>query len=727
MANIWGNARANVLVGTSAPDQIFGFGGDDRLYGLLGADSLFGGPGNDLLDGGKGRDLLDGGKGDDTVTFAGTATPIVADLALGVAFEQYKPWASDHLVSIEGLIGGSGDDAISGSSSRNELHGGAGDDWIDGRVGHDRLFGDAGDDTIYGGNGSDTVDGGAGNDELYGDSGQWATWDARQLVRRDTVSFALDRAAVTVTLATTEAFAAFYEAGTATHAGSADVDTLYGFENVVGGLGADSITGNDDDNLLAGGRGNDTLNGGAGDDTLVGNAGTDTFDGGAGSDTVDYSENTNAVRLNLSRQVASFPGRNWDPEIFVSIENATTGSGNDTIFGDDGANVLDGGLGADRISGGGGSDTVSYVSHTAAVSVDLASGVGTIIGTRVRDTLIDIENATGGAGNDILRGSSADNVLDGGAGNDTVSGGAGNDEIHLTAGSDVIDGGAGSDTVVLDFGYEAYPGLIYSGEWDYVYDRDIITYDGDHDMDLLVDLARGTITTYEGPPVAGALTGIENVTTGAGNDFVVGSDGANVISVGHGANVVDAGRGNDLIYGSNDQTEWAAWSDYNYEAYFNDKRDAGEVLRGGLGDDTIVGGMSMFGQGGDDRLVAALVDGETLLSGGAGADTFVFSDKVAFMGWHETVVRAQHATISDFSHDEGDRIVIEHVDAATADPTFVGTVTDRSEIDVGEWGFYDGKVLVPLDYDSFEDTETPAGLEIEIVGGNITEDDVFFV
>ena len=55
-------------------------------------------------------------------------------------------------------------------------------------------------------------------------------------------------------------------------------------------------------------------------------------------------------------------------------------------------------------------------------------------------------------------------------------------------------------------------------------------------------------------------------------------------------------------------------------------------------------------------------------------------------------------------------------------------MTDKHDIDVGEWGFYDGKIVIPVDYDlSDDDMQTAAGLEIEVVGGNITEHDVLFV
>lgn len=50
-----------------------------------------------------------------------------------------------------------------------------------------------------------------------------------------------------------------------------------GFENVIGGRGADRLSGNDEDNRIVGGAGRDTLQGDMGRDTLVGSGGADRF------------------------------------------------------------------------------------------------------------------------------------------------------------------------------------------------------------------------------------------------------------------------------------------------------------------------------------------------------------------------------------------------------------------------------------------------------------------
>jgi serralysin len=56
-------------------------------------------------------------------------------------------------------------------------------------------------------------------------------------------------------------------------------------EDAKGGKGADTLTGNDADNILTGNAGNDSIIGGLGTDTLDGGLGADTMKGGLGSDT----------------------------------------------------------------------------------------------------------------------------------------------------------------------------------------------------------------------------------------------------------------------------------------------------------------------------------------------------------------------------------------------------------------------------------------------------------
>jgi Ca2+-binding RTX toxin-like protein len=115
------------------------------------------------------------------------------------------------------------------------------------------------------------------------------------------------------------------------------------------------------------------------------------------------------------------------------VENLTGGAGKDILTGSSANNVLDGGPGADVLSGGGGTgDTASYATRTTAVAATLDNvandGNASDGPAGARDNIkSDVESLIGGAGNDTLTGSSANNGLDGGAGADVLSGLGGTD------------------------------------------------------------------------------------------------------------------------------------------------------------------------------------------------------------------------------------------------------------------------------------------------------------
>jgi hypothetical protein len=154
-----------------------------------------------------------------------------------------------------------------------EVLGGPGDDVISGQAGEDLLVGGPGFDTLTGFDGADRLDGGTGNDTLDGGLGA------------DLVTYATRQARVVVDL----------RAGR----GGADgeLDRLDGFEDVTGGSGSDRLLGDGGPNILYGGRGGNDIGRGYGaDDTLsvrrsFGGGGDDILDGavakcGGGADLV---------------------------------------------------------------------------------------------------------------------------------------------------------------------------------------------------------------------------------------------------------------------------------------------------------------------------------------------------------------------------------------------------------------------------------------------------------
>jgi Ca2+-binding RTX toxin-like protein len=142
------NSIENVI-GSSHDDTLLGDGGANQLVGGGGADVLTGGGGDDLLIGGGGADLIDGGAGSNTASYENSPGPVQANLAVhgGLANDAN----GDQLTNIQGLIGSSFGDNLTGDSGANLLVGGGGADVLTGSGGND-LFafrpGDANGDTI---------------------------------------------------------------------------------------------------------------------------------------------------------------------------------------------------------------------------------------------------------------------------------------------------------------------------------------------------------------------------------------------------------------------------------------------------------------------------------------------------------------------------------------------------------------------------------------------------
>lgn len=251
-ATLNGGAGDDTLVGDSGNDTLNGDAGDDTLQGKGGNDTLNGGDGDDTFDeesAANGGDVITGGAGTDTVDYSARTNALTVTMD-GAAANDGESGENDNIKSdVENIKCGSGDDNVTGNALNNRIDGGAGNDTLNGGAGDDVFVQGAaadGDDTINGGAGSDTVD--------YSQ-------------RSANLSAVLDG-----TTASGDT-------------GNSEADILgTDVENVWGGAGDDTLTGNSSANELVGNGGADTLNGGAGDDTLEGGAGDDTLNCGDGFD-----------------------------------------------------------------------------------------------------------------------------------------------------------------------------------------------------------------------------------------------------------------------------------------------------------------------------------------------------------------------------------------------------------------------------------------------------------
>jgi uncharacterized delta-60 repeat protein len=151
---------------------VFGGPGNDTLRGDTGPDALWGEDGDDLLIESQGADYIRGGNGNDTYVINAAFDDLYArDISLdGIANDGGpQDGAGDNVYSdVENVIGGPGDDRITGSSANNRLEGGDGNDTILGLAGDDTLLGGGGNDTLTDTQGTNTLDGGPGNDTING-------------------------------------------------------------------------------------------------------------------------------------------------------------------------------------------------------------------------------------------------------------------------------------------------------------------------------------------------------------------------------------------------------------------------------------------------------------------------------------------------------------------------------------------------------------------------------
>jgi Ca2+-binding RTX toxin-like protein len=175
VATIVGTPGDDTITGTTGPDVIAGLGGNDGLEGGDGNDRICGGAGGDGVDGDAGNDRVLGGSGND-FAFGGPDRDVVmggtgndgtstGDIIL-LNCDEFSSGAGP---SGERLIGGDGDDFLTGSDADDVLIAGPGNDALSGGPGHDSLTGSKGVDCFFAGDGADIISGGEGRDDIHAD------------------------------------------------------------------------------------------------------------------------------------------------------------------------------------------------------------------------------------------------------------------------------------------------------------------------------------------------------------------------------------------------------------------------------------------------------------------------------------------------------------------------------------------------------------------------------
>ncbi|HYC73610.1 M10 family metallopeptidase C-terminal domain-containing protein [Brevundimonas sp.] len=612
------------IAGAPILNPINGTSGNDNLVGTSGFDNISGGDGDDVITGNASDDTISGGAGIDTAVFAGLRSAYTVTTSGGTTTVS-GPAGTDTLTTVERLrfddvtlivgagggqyfAGTAGADTINATVFSDEIEGAGGNDTINALAGNDVVRGGDGNDTVTAGGGIDQLFGGAGADRLEGDTGDqlWGDDDNDTLVVQgsataagvfvsggagtDTLilrgtSASLDLAAGTG-LAESTAVSVFTTENVTVEGAGAAVRTL------LGSSGANRLT------AAAGSAFGVMFDGRGGDDVLTGALGADTLIGGTGADQMFGGDGADQIEGDAGDQLE---GENGDDVLIFTGSAAATAS---------------------LISGGAGTDTA--VLRGASLSINLATGTGTVGSTAV--SIFSTENVTVegvGAGLRSVDGNSADNRFDVGAlgndgsfsvdfeglgGNDVLRGSAGGDTLDGGLGDDVLRGGAGTDALIGGGGLDAADYSAAAGAVTASLTTGIASNDGDGGTDSF-----SSIETLIGSAFNDVLAGNggnNGLSGGAGNDTLDGLNGDDVLVGGAGVDVLNGGGGIDTA----DYSLAAAgmWAQLNSNASSND---------GDGGTDTFSGIENLTGSAFNDTLIGDA--NANVLRGGLGADTLL--------------------------------------------------------------------------------------------------------
>ena len=598
------------ILGTSGNDTLTGTSGDDNLEGLGGSDSIVGLQGFDMA------------------LYGFSAGPIFANLATGTVSHAD---GDDTLVGIEGVVGSTHSDTLTGSANDwfEMFNGGLGDDTIDGgaintanngnRASYQNASGSVkvdlgaqpGYGTSSGADGNDRlininqVRGSSHNDTLLGSNSTTYTeffegrGGSNYIDGRggtDVVRFDAATTGINVNLADQRAHAN----------GHGGQDTVIGIEGIQG-------TGFDDTLIGGHAQGGVLINDGL-IEFFRGGAGNDTINGGQGYDRADYDNSTAGVHVDLGTGMAQ--DGFGDTDTLQNIEAVRGSSHNDTLIGGDVYfESFEGGVGNDTIDGKEGWDRVDYrFLAGTGVNVDLANHTASD-GQGGTDTLYNIELVRGSNFNDTIAGDGADNKLEGMGGDDTIIGGGGNDTLFGGAGNDTVRGGDGHDELRGGAGNDLLDG---GNGWD------VVAY-WDATAGVNVNLADG-VASNDGTGGADTLVGIENVGGSNFNDTITGDGNDNSIWSGNGNDSVDGGAGNDNLQGGagNDTLnggegrDWVHYSDSTAAVSVNLQTG---TATGGGGSDKLSGFEGVLGSDYNDTLTGNTGDND--FNGGKGNDRIV--------------------------------------------------------------------------------------------------------
>ena len=499
-----------------------------------------------------------------------------------------------------------------------------------------------------------------------------------------------------------------------------------GADWMTGGSEADLLIGNAGDDHLGGGTNNDTLIGGAGFDTYVINAGD-------GSDTILDSDGAGSIifdTLQAKGSVGLAPDKwhqlnadNWiDAQNGITYTRVAVADDTQLLIrkGDSTALVKgwsDGELGITLGAGTAPPEPATALTGTATPNyLQAASGGQRVEGLAGADMIMGsgasgTDHLIGGVGADWIVGNGGADLIEGGLGADSLSGMTDNSQVYGGDGNDLITAalaegvqlagignipGLTADILWVDAqsGFGRSTGLVYDGNgnldlahgsvplapyggasalgggWNFSMAFSGSTWSITYTHPTLAPAGKTPTGTWEHFIVPVSLAEGVFLFGEAGDDLIVGNDGADYLDGGSGQDqlfghagddVIDGGTendllaggdgrdillggehddelygeqqddvligggGNDVLWGDSPNPLLAAWDGYDYL----DGGDGDDQLGGGGGDDILIGGQggdTLLGEAGNDTLDGGA--GADYLAGGAGDDTYLNVDSL---------------------------------------------------------------------------------------------------
>ncbi|MDH2623772.1 M10 family metallopeptidase C-terminal domain-containing protein [Acinetobacter baumannii] len=279
-----------------------------------------------------------------------------------------------------------------------------------------------------------------------------------------------------------------------------------------------------------------------------------TFEGSTISSFSDEEDTRKWSVMSYDRTGMSYDG-SFAPFDVAALQaiygvNSSARAGNDSYVFDSTKGVL--------IWDGTGVDTINASNATQAATIDLNQGGWSYIGEKsphissANQLSINlgtqIENAIGGAYDDILVGNNLSNRLEGGAGNDTLKGNWGDDVLLGGAGNDTLDGGKGADSLIGGTGDDTY---YVDNVGDSIVEN---TAEGNDKVISDINYTLGdnveNLTLNGTDNLNGNGNALNNLLTGnAGNNNLNGYAGNDTLNGGAGNDTLDGGAGNDTLDG----------------------------------------------------------------------------------------------------------------------------------------------------------------------------------